>query len=138
MRRSGRSSFLFLSPLVICSYCNCLLSPDMKKRAPLVWSSLTEHVMKISLYSLFVIHATNSARTTSSSSSTSSISFSLVVNALICLLFLWMVVGEFNMMYQRLVRQLPPGHIGLPIIRDIQFLLTLTMRPGRELTHCKS
>ena len=106
-----------------------VIMPDMKKRAPLVWSSLTEHIIKICLYSLFVIHATNSAHR-SYSSSTSIISFSWVVNALICLLFLWLVVGEFNMMYQRLVRQLPPGYIGYPILRDIQFLLTLNREGG--------
>ena len=60
-----------------------------KKKPPVVWSSLIEHAIKISLHTAFVIHAVILAHR-------STATFLYVANALILLLALWMVKGEVD------------------------------------------
>ena len=91
------------------------MASTTKKKPPIVWSSLTEHAIKISLYTAFVIHAVLSPHR-------STTAFSYVANTLILPLALWMVKGEVNVFIKRLRRQLPPGFLGFPIHREIKLI----------------
>ncbi len=90
------------------------------KASSIAWSSLTvtEHAIKIPLYTAFVIRAVISAKC-------SITNVSYVVNSLVCILALWMVKGEVNTALKRLQRQLPPGYLGFPIHREIKLLMKL-------------
>ncbi len=93
------------------------------KKAPIAWSSLTKHVIKISLYTAFVAHAFNLVKR-------STAAFTCVANLVVCLLSLWMVKGEVDMAVKRIRRKLPPGYLGFPIYREIAFLAKLARGGG--------
>ncbi|KAL9180479.1 hypothetical protein ACHAXT_010932 [Thalassiosira profunda] len=96
----------------------CRSNTSVPSTAPLALSSLAEHVIKIALYSLVLLHAFNSYRR-------SATAFSSAVNALVGLLFLRMTHTEVNFLNKRIWRRLPPGYLGFPIIREINFLRTI-------------
>ncbi len=96
------------------------------KKAPIAWSSLTEHVIKITLYVAFVAHAVDSAKR-------STTTFSCVINSLTCLLSLWLVKGEVDTAVKRIRRHLPPGYLGLPVYREISLLIRLACGGGLGL-----
>jgi hypothetical protein len=88
------------------------------KEAPILWSLLMEHVIKITLYAAFIAHAFNSEKR-------STTAFSCVANSLVCLLFLLMVKGKVGTAIKRIQRHLPLGYLGFPIHREIEFLWKL-------------
>ena len=96
------------------------------KKAPIAWSSLTEHVIKITLYVAFVAHAVDLAKR-------STTAFSCVINSLACLLSLWLVKGEVDTAVKRIRRHLPPGYLGLPVYREISLLIRLARGGGLGL-----
>mmetsp|Transcript_26363 Transcript_26363/g.38938 ORF Transcript_26363/g.38938 Transcript_26363/m.38938 type:complete len:532 (-) Transcript_26363:1029-2624(-) len=91
-----------------------------KSKAPLAWSSLSEHIVKTSLYALFAIHAIRSTQRSTTAS------FSHIVNSLIAFLFLSMIKGEIEVLVKRIQRKLPPGYLGFPVIREIKFFASVT------------
>ena len=91
-----------------------------------VWSSLTEHVIKISLYTAFVAHAFVLVKCLTTA-------FSCVANSVVCLLSLWMVKGEVDTAVKRTRRKLPPGYLGFPIHWEIAFLAKLARGGGLGL-----
>ena len=102
-------------------HCKCKMAsphPPSPSKARATWPPLTEHILKTILYCLFVIHAALSAHR-------SSTTFSYAINALFGLVALWMVKGEIELAIKRLQRKLPPGYLGFPIVREIQFLLAV-------------
>jgi cytochrome P450 len=99
------------------------------KEAPILWLSLTEHVIKITLYAAFVAHAFNLEKH-------STTIFSCVANSLVCLLFLLMVKGEVGTAIKRIRCHLPPGYLGFPIHREIEFLWKLA-RNGLGLENAR-
>eukprot|EP00957_Ditylum_brightwellii_P157096 11956436-Ditylum_brightwellii.AAC.1 len=90
---------------------------NSRTAAPLavsVWPTLTEHIIKGSIYCLISAVAVHSAHVTSASTTW------YLLNICIAAFFgLYMAVGEVNFITQRLTRRLPPGHLGYPIIREI-------------------
>ena len=100
-----------------------ILSNQPKGKAPIVWSSLTEHIIKISIYTLFLIHAIRSIQR-------STTTFSYVINTCIALLSLKLIKSDLTLLIKRIQRKIPPGYIGFPIIRDIKFLATVTSGTG--------
>ena len=101
------------------------MASTTKKKPPIMWSSLTTHAIKISLHTVFVIHAVISAHR-------SNTAFSYVANALILLLALWMVKGEVDVFIKRLRRQLPPGFLGFPIHREIKLITDYCLNDKRR------
>jgi len=78
--------------------------------APLVWSSLTEHIFKTILYSIFLARVVRSETISY---------FVFAIKLFTGWILLWMINNEVGYFHQRLSRQLPPGFCGLPVIRDI-------------------
>eukprot|EP00581_Thalassiosira_minuscula_P013686 CAMPEP_0183727538 /NCGR_PEP_ID=MMETSP0737-20130205/25803_1 /TAXON_ID=385413 /ORGANISM="Thalassiosira miniscula, Strain CCMP1093" /LENGTH=519 /DNA_ID=CAMNT_0025959201 /DNA_START=225 /DNA_END=1784 /DNA_ORIENTATION=+ len=87
--------------------------------APVSLSSLAEHVVKASIYLAFVLHSVQSALH-------SSTTFSYTINSLIGVFMLWMIQAEVSLAIKRIQRKLPPGYLGIPIFREIKFILTAT------------
>ncbi|KAL7543992.1 hypothetical protein ACHAXR_013437 [Thalassiosira sp. AJA248-18] len=102
------------------------LPPKSKSKAPVAWSALTEHIFKTILYTLFVIHAVLSAQC-------SHTTFSRVANSFVALLFLSMIKGEIDVFVKRIQRKLPPGYLGIPVYREIQFVANIA-RGGIQRT----
>lgn len=95
--------------------CRLQQSQSTPKTAPLVWSSLAEHVIKTFICTLFLAHAIRSAQK-------SATTFSYAINSLIGLFALFNIKGQFFLAIKRLRRRLPPGYLGIPVYRDISFL----------------
>lgn len=99
--------------------CRPPTSKQLGKKASIVWSSLVEHIIKLTLYSAFLIHAIQSTQR-------STTNFSYAVNICISLVSLTLIKSELTVLIQRIQRKLPPGYLGFPIIRDIKFILSTT------------
>lgn len=99
-------------------YRSSQLSSKQPTKARIVWSSLTEHIIKLGLYTAFFIHAILSTQK-------SSTPFSYTINICIALFALRLIKGELNISFKRLQRKLPPGYLGFPIIREIKFFKSI-------------
>lgn len=94
------------------------------------WSSIVvEHIIKAALYTYFcnwsVTRAMNSHHTIAISYSSATVFYSLVG-----IYTLWMVMNELHLMVKRIQRKLPPGYLGIPIIREIQFIRQISSSSG--------
>mmetsp|Transcript_31057 Transcript_31057/g.48619 ORF Transcript_31057/g.48619 Transcript_31057/m.48619 type:complete len:119 (-) Transcript_31057:97-453(-) len=83
------------------------------------WASSVEHVIKAALYT-YICHRSVTRAIDSVSP------YSTATYALAGLYALWMVKNELNMIIKRLQRKLPPGYLGFPFLREIQFIQILS------------
>jgi cytochrome P450 len=86
---------------------------------PICWSSSVEHIIKATLYS-YICHRSVTRATESESL------FSIIIYAVVGLYALWMVKNEIDLIFKRLQRKLPPGYLGFPILREIEFIRTVS------------
>ncbi len=94
-------------------------SPHLSSKqsnASIVWSSLTEHLLKTAAYTAFVLHAVISVQR-------STTTFSYTINTLIGLTALYMIKNELTYAIKRIQRKLPPGYIGVPVSSACWFFL---------------
>jgi len=87
------------------------------QRAPIAWSSLTEHLVKLALF-IVLAKATREALG-------SSTGLSWVFNSAATVLALAMIKGELGLLTKRLNRRLPPGYLGFPIVRDVWAIVSI-------------
>ena len=98
-------------------------SPTNSSTSIIMWSSLTEHVIKTTLYTAFLTHAVLWAQK-------SNTAFSYIVNSIIALISLGLIKSEINLAMKRVQRKLPPGYLGFPIIREIKFFASIAKGDG--------
>ena len=86
---------------------------------PICWTSSVEHIVKATVYT--VICHRSVARAVESVSA-----FSTIIYAIFALYALRMVKNEIGLILKRLQRKLPPGYLGFPIFREIEFIRTVS------------
>mmetsp|Transcript_2410 Transcript_2410/g.5321 ORF Transcript_2410/g.5321 Transcript_2410/m.5321 type:complete len:531 (+) Transcript_2410:101-1693(+) len=86
---------------------------------PTCWSSSVEHIIKATVYTYIchrsITHAIDSVSP-----------YSTTTYALAGIYALWMVKNELDLILKRLQRKLPPGYIGFPILREIEFIRAIS------------
>jgi cytochrome P450 len=95
------------------------------------WSSIVEHIIKAALYTYFCNWSV--IRAIMNSHHTIAISYSsatTVFYSLVGIYTLWMIKNELDLIVKRIQRKLPPGYLGFPIIREIQFIRSISSSSG--------
>lgn len=94
------------------------------------WISSAEHIIKATFYT-YICHRSVTRDIDSASA------FSTIIYAIAGLYTLWLVKNELDLIRKRLQRKLPPGYLGIPIVREIDLIRTLSSGAIMESLHDK-